>query len=147
MKKTVILVGPLQVQTAQRYLAEPQYLGWVMTLAPAAKRRIQEERYHAMLGDIAKHCTFMGRRWDKDDWKRLLVDAFAKAMREIGEPLHHDGRVIPSLDGERVVQLGIQTSDFFVKEASAFIEYLFAYGAAEGVEWSEKAEQPEEATA
>ncbi len=146
MKKTVILVGELQRRTAAQYLAE-QPLGNMVVFSEPTKRRIQEERYHAMCGDIAKQCTFMGKRWDKDDWKRLLVDAFAKAMREIGEPLHHDGRVIPSLDGERVVQLGIQTSGFFVKEASAFIEYLFAYGAAEGVEWSEKVEQPEEATA
>ncbi len=102
------------------------------------KSRDQEERYHAMIGDIAKQREFLGRRWHKDDWKRILIDAFAKAMRDAGTPLHHDGRVVPSLDGLRVVQLGIQSRDFRKSEATAFIDYLFAWGAEHDVRWSEE---------
>jgi hypothetical protein len=138
-RKTVYLVGPRQVETAKGYVADPAHVGWRMELTPPAKKRIQEEKYHAMCGDIAAQCEFMGRKWDTEDWKRLLVDAFASAMREAGTPLHHDGRVIPSLDGQRVVQLGIQTRKFYVAEASQFIEYLFAWGAENGVEWTEPA--------
>ena len=54
-----------------------------------------------------------------------------------GTPLHHDGRIVPSFDGRRIVQLGIQSRDFYVKEAAAFIEFLYAFGAARGVRWSE----------
>ena len=104
-------------------------IGHVVTIAEPKKKRIQEEKYHAMIGDIAKQCTFMNQKWHEEDWKRLLVDSFAKAMRESGTPLHHDGRVVPSLDMERVVQLGIQTRQFWIAEASEFIEYLFAWGA------------------
>jgi hypothetical protein len=117
-------------------LAAPE--GYVVKISEPKKKRAQEEKYHAMIGDIAKHCTFMGRRWDEEDWKRLLVDAFAKAMRDAGTPLHHDGRVVPSLDGNRVVWLGIQTRYFRVAEAANFIEYLYCYGAEHGVEWSER---------
>src|SRR5574340_414198 len=46
------------------------------------KSREQEEKYHAMIADIAKCCTFMGREWHKDDWKRMLIDAFVRVMRE-----------------------------------------------------------------
>jgi hypothetical protein len=90
-----------------------------------------------MVGDIADQCLFMQQKWSREDWKRLLVDAFAKAMREAGTPLHHDGRVVPSLDHERVVQLGIQTREFRVKEAINFIDYLYSYGNENGVVWSE----------
>jgi len=107
--------------------------GLVMTISEPVKKREQEEKYHAMIGDIADQCLFMGEKWHKDDWKRLLIDAFAQAMREAGEPLHHDSRVSPSLDGHRVVQLGIQSKDFRVKEAANFIEYLQAYGVENGV--------------
>jgi len=69
--------------------------------------------------------------------KRLLIDEFAEEMRLAGTPLHHDGRVTPSLDGRRIVQLGIQSRDFYVKEASQFIEYLYAVGAERNVVWSE----------
>lgn len=121
------LTGEVAKKAACReILAAPE--GHVVTLAEPAKKRIQEEKYHAMIGDISKQCAFMGRKWETEDWKRLLIDAFAQAMREIGTPLHHDGRVVPSLDHERVVQLGIQSRDFRVKEAAAFIEYLLSWG-------------------
>lgn len=114
--------------------------GYMVTVNEPTKKRIQEEKYHAMFGDIARQCEFMGSKRDSEDWKRLLVDAFAHAMREAGTPLHHDGRVVPSLDGQRVVQLGIQTRDFYVREAAEFITYLYAWGAEQGVLWSEPAE-------
>lgn len=110
--------------------------GFVVRVSPPGKSRDQEERYHAMIGDIAKQWRFMNREWPADDMKRILVDAFAEAMRQAGTPLHHDGRVVPSIDGHRVVQLGIQTSKFRKAEASEFIEYLFAFGAQFDVEWS-----------
>jgi hypothetical protein len=116
-------------------LAAPE--GYYVRIQEPVKKRIQEEKYHAMINDIAKVCLFLGQKTHQDDWKRLLVDAFAKAMRDIGTPLHHDGRVVPSLDGERVVQLGIQTKDFYVKEAANFIEFLYYYGAENNVKWSE----------
>ena len=110
--------------------------GAVVRFSEATKTRDQEERYHAMIGDIARQWQFMGRRWHQDDMKRLMVDAFAHAMRQAGTPLHHDGRVVPSIDGERVVQLGVQTSKFHKREASEFIEYLFAFGGEHGIQWS-----------
>ena len=111
--------------------------GHMVTINEPTKRRVQEEKYHAMIGDISKQCEHIGRKWDQDDMKRLLVDEFAEEMRLAGTPLHHDSRVTPSLDGKRIVQLGIQTRDFYVKEAAQFIEYLYAFGADRDVEWSE----------
>jgi len=115
-------------------------IGYVVSIAEPVRKREQEEKFHAMICDIAKQCTFMGNKWSSEDWKRLLIDAFAKAMREAGTPLHHDARVVPSLDSERVVQLGIQSRRFRVKEAAAFIEYLYAWGAMHHVPviWTEK---------
>lgn len=118
--------------------------GFVVRVSPPGKSRDQEERYHAMIGDIAKQWRFMDREWPADDMKRILVDAFAEAMRQAGTPLHHDGRVVPSIDGHRVVQLGIQTSRFRKSEASEFIEFLFAWGAENRIVWSNE-KQTEEA--
>ena len=107
--------------------------GYEVRVTEPVKRRIQEERYHAMIGEIAKQVEHCGRKWAADDMKRILVDEFAEEMRLAGTPLHHDGRVIPSLDGRRIVQLGMQTSEFYVKEASQFIEFLYAFAAQHGV--------------
>ena len=115
--------------------------GYVVTIDEQKKRRIQEEKYHAQMGDIAKQTTYIGKRWDADDMKRILIDEFAEEMRLAGTPLHNDGRLIPSDNGRRVIQLGIQSRDFYVSEASQFIEFLYAWGAVRDVLWSENAKR------
>lgn len=136
MKRTLILTSPsVRLRAHQAIDEAPE--GYMVQISEPAKKRIQEEKYHAQIGDIAKQTTHIGRKWDADDMKRLLVDEFAEEMRLAGTPLHHDGRVIPSLDGKRIVQLGIQTRDFYVKEASQFIEFLYAWGAQRDVVWTE----------
>lgn len=135
-KRSFILKHPMaRANAVQAVRTAPE--GHMVTVQEPTKKRIQEEKYHAMIGDIAKQVDFMGAKHDADDWKRLLVDAFALVMRNAGTPIHHDGRVLPSLDFARVVQLGIQTKDFYVKEAAEFIEYLYSYGAEHNVAWSE----------
>jgi len=115
--------------------------GYVVRIGEPAKSRDQEEKYHAMLGDIRKSglFRFLGRSdWSEEDIKRLLVDAFAAEMAQQGTPLNQQGQVVPSLDMCRTVQLGIQTRRFRKKEASAFVEYLYAYGTALGVEFADR---------
>jgi hypothetical protein len=133
------LIFVLAHETARRRAVEAVQRaseGMVVRISPPAKKREQEEKYHAMIADIARQVEYAGRKWETEDMKRLLVDEFAEEMRSAGTPLHHDGRVVPSFDGRRIVQLGIQTSRFYVKEAAQFIEYLYAYGAQHDVRWS-----------
>ena len=111
-------------------------VGYEVRISEPKKRRAQEECYHAMIGDIARQIEHVGRRWHADDMKRILVDEFAEEMRLAGTPLHHDGRVVPSMDGRRIVQLGMQTSEFYVREAAQFIEFLNAFGAMRGVKFT-----------
>lgn len=113
--------------------------GLVARFSDPEKKREQEEKYHAMAGDIAKVALFMGEKADAETWKRLLVDAFVRVMREdaIGtgkpDPFPGQGRVVPSLGGVGVVQLGVQTRRFSVAMAAQFIEYLDAFGAQNNV--------------
>lgn len=136
MKAKWVLTGDAARQAVCREVMSASD-GWVVTLKEAARKVAQNDKFHAMVSDIAKTCEFMGQKWPADDWKRLLVDAFAKVMRDARTPLHHDGRIVPSLDGKRVVQLGIQTQNFYIKEAAEFIEYLYSYGAEHNVRWTE----------
>lgn len=138
-KKLFILAHREARLRAAAFIVEQAPGGYHVVIQPPTKKREQEEKYHAMIGDIARQTTYAGKRWDADDMKRILVDEFADEMRCAGAPLHHDGRLIPSENGRRVIQLGIQTRDFWVKEASAFIEFLFAWGAARDVQWSDEA--------
>jgi hypothetical protein len=141
-KRTFILAHDIARQRAARHCMEAE-AGQMVTFQEPKKRRIQEERYHAMLGDIAKQCTYHGRKLPLNSWKRLLVEAFVYILQEEArgqgkaDPFPDEGEVLPSLDGRRIVQVEVLTRDFTVSQASAFIEHLFAFGAERDVEWSD----------
>ena len=98
-----------------------------LEIKDAAKSRDQEEKYHAMIGEIAKQAQHLGAKWDSESWKRLLVDQFCK------DNGLKTGAVIPNLAGDGIVQLGMQTRNFTKEQASEFVEWLHAWGAEHGV--------------
>jgi hypothetical protein len=98
-----------------------------LEIKTASKSRVQEEKYHAMIGEIAKQAQHLGSKWDAESWKRLLVDQFC---RDNGIKT---GAVIPNLSGDGIVQLGHQTRKFTKEQASEFVEWLHAWGAEHGV--------------
>ncbi|MET4160501.1 hypothetical protein ABIE61_000315 [Marinobacterium sp. MBR-111] len=111
-----------------------------VTIGKPNKSRDQERKYHAMIGDIAKQVTFYGtKRHSAEVWKALLVEMFERERQAMGEPLRKPGRLVPSLDGERMVSLRPSTRDFSVQEGRDFIEFLYAQGVEMGVDWSEPA--------
>lgn len=103
----------------------------------------QNEKQHAMLGDIAKQCKHLNKALDADSWKRLAVaqfraDSIASNIPRVADYWRKQGfELIPSLDGSSLVQLGAQTRDFPKYVTAAFIEWLYHYGSENGVVWSE----------
>ena len=97
-----------------------------MEIKEASKSREQEEKYHAIIGDLAKQAQHMGAKWTAEDWKRLLVDQFMRQNSEVT-------KVIPNLDNNGIVQLGLQTRHFTKEQASEFVEFLQAWAADNGV--------------
>ncbi len=142
-KRVFILAHEQARQRAAQHCMEAP-AGQVVTFDEPKKKREQEEKYHAQIGDIAKQTKYAGQRWGREDMKRILIDEFAEEMRLASKPLHDDtdGRIIPSENGRRVIQLGIQSRGFWVQEASEFIEFLYAWGAERDVHWSEPAAKP-----
>ena len=96
------------------------------------KSREQEEKYHAMIGDIAKQASHLGSKWDSESWKRFLLWQFAKDTNT------NQGQIVPSLDGTGIVQLGLQSRSFTKEQASEFVEWLHAWGAENGITFTEK---------
>jgi hypothetical protein len=87
----------------------------------------QNDKYHVMLSEIATQAQHLGAKWSTEDWKRLMVDLFAKETGLEG------GKIIPSLDGQGIVQLGLQTRNFTKEQAMDFITFLEAWGASNGI--------------
>lgn len=103
-----------------------------LEIKPINKSREQEEKYHAMIGEIAKQAQHLGAKWDAEDWKRLLVDQFCKDTGLTGS------KVIPNLSGDGIVQLGFQTRNFTKEQASEFVEWLHSWGANNGITFEGK---------
>jgi hypothetical protein len=99
-----------------------------MEIKLVSKTREQEEKYHAMIGDIAKQAQHLGAKWSAEDWKRLLVDQFLRETENI------QGKIVPNLDGTGIVQLGLQTRKFTKEQASEFVEWLYAWAAENGID-------------
>lgn len=103
-----------------------------LEIKPINKSREQEEKYHAMIGEISKQAQHLGAKWIAEDWKRLLVDQFCKDTGLTGS------KVIPNLSGDGIVQLGFQTRNFTKEQASEFVEWLHSWGANNGITFTEK---------
>jgi hypothetical protein len=103
----------------------------VLTINEQSRTAEQNEKYHAMIGEIAKQAQHLGAKWDAKDWKRLLVQKFCKDYKMAG------GRIIPNLDGDGIVQLDFQTRKFTKEQGSQFIEWLHAWGAEHGIVFKE----------
>jgi hypothetical protein len=102
---------------------------FTVEVRPLTRTLDQNAKFHAMIGDVAKQMAEAGSSWTLEDWKRLLIDQWAAdTNRRIGS-------VVPSLDGHRVVQLGLQSAKFSVEDAGEFIEWLDAWAAQKGIEW------------
>ena len=123
MNETIILVGERQREYAHQLLAVAP-LGHEVKITPPAKSREQEKHYWALCGDMAKQATFNGAKLDADSWMSLFMDALLKG----------EGRtIIPSLDGQRFVQLNRSTKRLKKHEASTLIEMIYAEGHHRGV--------------
>ncbi|MBQ0917470.1 recombination protein NinB [Hydrogenophaga aromaticivorans] len=109
----------------------------VATFSEESKTREQEAKYHSMIGDIAEQAEHLGSKWTAEDWKRLLLDKFARETGRTG------GKIIPNLDSNGVVEVGILSRKFGKREASEFIEFLMSWGAENGCYFTEKVTDPE----
>ena len=131
------LYNPQQAHTELRNLwdkLKPALVGgqqFKITLKQMTRSLPQNAMYHAIINQVAKQAQHMGAQWDADSWKRFLVDQWAQDTK------HEPGRVVPSLDGKRIVQLGRQTREFTKDEASEFTDWLLAWCVEKGIEIEE----------
>lgn len=128
----------------------PMLVGWLQAMIPKglpggavlvslgrqSRTQIQNEKFHAMIGDIHSQCF---RGYTKAGMKAVLVNQFALEMAENGEPLSHPGEQAWDWVNQCAVYVRPSTTEFTKKECAAFIEFLYATGSELDVKWSERA--------
>ena len=105
----------------------------VLEIRPETRRDNHNRHFHSLIGQIAQQ---MGERVpdlaDAEDAKRILISAFRIDTRNDSDLAGEwakfgDIRMGRGLRGE-VVLMGIQSRDFTIKLARAFITWLYAFG-------------------
>lgn len=89
----------------------------------------QNDRMWAMLTDIAQQKLHAGRKYTPDQWKVLFLHACGREVQ-----------FIPALDGTTFIPWGQSSSDLSKEEMTDLIEFMFAWGADNGVAFHEPAE-------
>ena len=98
----------------------------VVEIRPETRSTAQNARLHAMLGDVARHVEWAGKKRDATTWKRLMTAAWLRAR---GEQLE----VLPAIDGHGVDIVFERTSRLSRAECGELMEFIAAWGAERGV--------------
>lgn len=98
--------------------------GWIMSIAKPNRTQEQNDKLWAMLTDLS-HAKPEGRKCTPDDWKCLVMNACG-----------HDVQFMEGLDG-KPFPTGFRSSRLTIGQMSDLIEWIYAYGADNGVQWSE----------
>lgn len=75
----------------------------------------------AKLQDISAQVVWYGKKLSPDDWKDVLTASLRKA------------RVVPTIDGDGFVPLGMRSSKMSKKEFGALLDLTDAFAAQQGV--------------
>jgi hypothetical protein len=114
--------------------------GTVVEFREPKKSREQEEKYHAIIGEIAANPPadalrqLNGAKLDRESWKRLLIDAFKHETYtdpDLRAEWDRFGatQLLPALNHPGFVMVGEQSRRFSKKLAMAFIDWLEAFRA------------------
>lgn len=91
----------------------------------------QNRLLHSRINDIRKQCEWAGKKWDTDEWKRLLTAAWCRTRNEGVE-------MVPAIDGKGFDVIYQRTSKLSRRECSELCDFIMAWGSSlpVPVKWS-----------
>lgn len=130
MTYTAKLFQPVQAEQTWREIF-PKVKAYLMaghrldlTIKKEKRSSEQNRKLWATLGEITAQVEWYGEKLTADDWKHILSASLRKQ------------RAVPGIDGGFVV-LGLSTSKMDKAEMSELLELAMAFGAQQGVVFSE----------
>lgn len=110
-------------RAAHAVLSAPD--GFIVEIKEPNRSLEQNSKLWPMLHDLSVQVDWHGNKLSDDEWKDVLTAALKKQ------------KVVPGLDGGFVV-LGQRTSKMSKKDFSELLELAYAFGAQQGVVWSDQ---------
>jgi hypothetical protein len=137
VKQTAALVNPQQAHAVWSSLwashIKPTLTAGhrlVVEVKPETRSNAENNLLHALIDEISRKLEWAGKNRDPEIWKRLLVAAWCRVHGESVE-------ILPALDGHGVDIVPARTSKLSRKECADLIEYVYAWGVDQGIEWAE----------
>lgn len=128
-KRIYKITGEASRQAAKRAIDDAQIGQWAV-VQDKTRTLEQNAMLHPLLTDISKQKLWMGERISMLQWKNIMVSGHAIAT---GNP----SKITVGIEGE-VVNLRESTTAMSTKRFSSLMEYVLAWGAMNGVEWSKQ---------
>lgn len=125
MSQTVIIRGEDQRRLA-KHLIDRAPTDAVVTIKEGTRTPDQNSKFHAMLSDISR-AKPQGRKHTPDVWKALMMKACG-----------HQVQFALGIDGEPF-PIGFRSSQLSKAQMSDLIEFMYQFGAENGVVWSNEA--------
>jgi hypothetical protein len=100
--------------------------GYVVRVSEPTRTLEANAAMWASLNDISQQVVWHGRKLDAESWKHIFSSSLKKQD------------VVPNLDGTGFVVLGVSTSKMTKREMGDLIELIHAFGAQNGVQWSDE---------
>lgn len=122
MSRALIIIGAPDTRA--------RAIDWCQRLPPGTRvefkkpRRTlpQNDRFWAMLTDVATQLPWHGANLTPTEWKYVFLDA-----------LKRETRTVPSIDGTGLVDIGRSSSDLGKEEMTDLLELVGMFGANHGV--------------
>jgi NinB protein len=86
----------------------------------------QNSRFWASLTDVATQKEHFGRKYDAETWKCLFMQAWGREVK-----------FVPTLAGDGIMPVMLSSSDLSKGEMSELLEFIYAWGAQNGVVFQE----------
>ena len=121
----LVLSSPaMRSKAVDRIMHAPEWTR--LTFQGPRRTNDQNAKLWAMLSDVAEQREHCGRFYSKEDWKCIFMHA-----------LGQETRFVPALDGKGFLPIGQSSSDLSKEEMSDLFEFMQAWGAENGIVFSE----------
>lgn len=117
----IVLNGNADRNLANRWIAQAA-AGTRVEFKATRRSNDQNSLMWAMLTDVSTQKEHAGRRYTPDQWKILFMHACGREVQ-----------FIPALDNSTFIPWGQSSSDLSKQEMTDLIEFIFAWGAENGV--------------
>ena len=122
-KQLFILVNEAVRERAINWLLKMP-LGMVVEFREVTRTVAQNAALWPALQDMSKQIDWAGKMRTREQWKDLFTANLFK------------GEMVPNFDGDGVVMLGVKTSTLSKKDFCELLDFIYAFGALRGVEFS-----------